>query len=398
MKLSKQFWFPGGILFLCALGLQWSPAALSAAKPYLTVFFLLVLAVGAVLGGMYNRSRLVISVAMFGIAAWLLLVRHGQPHWRIQTLLLLLPLNVILFSFLPERGLLARTSLLCGGVLLLEAASAALLPGNAVPWMELQTERALLPASWFHWSWLGQPALLTFGLAAVLLTGLFLQLRRPADRAMFWSLTAAFVGIHSVDRPLLIPLYFGTAVLILAVAVVEHAHSMAYADALTGLPNRRALDEFLPQLHRRFSLAMVDIDHFKQFNDTYGHDAGDQVLRKIAGHLAAVSGGGRAFRYGGEEFSVVFPGQSCKEARVHLEALRVRIENAGFALRGALRPRRKPKERRSAPRRARFVRVTVSIGVAELGNDLGTPREVLEAADRSLYQAKRDGRNQVQSA
>jgi diguanylate cyclase (GGDEF)-like protein len=173
---------------------------------------------------------------------------------------------------------------------------------------------------------------------------------------------------------------------------------MAYLDALTELPNRRALDEFLPQLHGRFSLAMVDIDHFKKFNDTYGHDAGDQVLRKVAGHLANVSGHGRAFRYGGEEFSVVFPGQSRKEALPHLEALRARIEDAGFSLRGSLRPKRKPRERRSRPRGGKKVHVTVSIGVAELSDKLGSPQVVIEAADRALYRAKEEGRNQIQSA
>ena len=149
--------------------------------------------------------------------------------------------------------------------------------------------------------------------------------------------------------------------------------TMAYVDALTGLPNRRALDEFLPQLRRRFSLAMVDIDHFKTFNDTHGHDAGDQVLRKVAGHLATVSGGGRVFRYGGEEFCVVFPGQSRKEAQPHLEALRARIEDAGFRLRGRLRPKRKPPERRSRSRGGIKVHVTVSIGVAERGETFRLP-------------------------
>ncbi|MGH9858754.1 MAG: GGDEF domain-containing protein, partial [Candidatus Acidiferrales bacterium] len=143
---------------------------------------------------------------------------------------------------------------------------------------------------------------------------------------------------------------------------------------------------------------MVDIDHFKKFNDTYGHDAGDQVLRKVAIHLAAVSGGGRAFRYGGEEFTVVFPGLSDKEAQPFLEALRVRIEDAGFRLRGALRPKRKPKERRARVRGGKKVHVTVSIGVAEYGGKLDSAQAVIDAADRALYRAKEAGRNQVQLA
>jgi diguanylate cyclase (GGDEF)-like protein len=349
---------------------------------------------------MYNRSRPVASLVVLGAAAWLLPALYanaanGAPHWRLQALALLLPLNLILFSLLPDQGLRARTSLLSAGALAVQALALAFLPRAGVGWMQLQLERAPLPAGWFRWSWAGQPALLAFGLAAVLLGGQFLWRRRPTDRGLFWALAAAFMGIHAVHGPRLAMLYFGSGALIVAVSLVEHAHTMAYMDALTGLPNRRALDEFLPQLRRRFSLAMVDVDHFKKFNDTHGHDAGDQVLRKVAGQLATLTGGGRVFRYGGEEFCVVFPGLSRKEAQPHLEALRARIEEAGFRLRGPRRPKRKPRERRSRSRGGVKVHVTVSIGVAELSETFNSPRAVIEAADGALYRAKEEGRNQV---
>jgi diguanylate cyclase (GGDEF)-like protein len=347
---------------------------------------------------MYNRSRLVITLAVFGAAAWLLpalYAANGAPHWRLQALVLLLPLNIILFSLWPDQSLRARTSLLGAAILAVQAATLALLPRAAVPWMELQLKRAPLPTGWFRWSWAGQPALLAFGLAALLLAGHFLWRRRAIDRGLFWSLVAVFVGIHAVNVPHLTVLYFGSGALILAVSLIEHAHAVAYADALTSLPNRRALDEFLPGLNGHFSLAMVDVDHFKNFNDAYGHDAGDQVLRKVATHLATISRTGRAFRYGGEEFCVVFPGYACREAGPHLEALRARIEEAEFSLRGPLRPKRKPRERRSKPRGGRRVHVTVSIGVAEPGDNSSSPQTVMEAADRALYRAKQEGRNQV---
>ena len=400
VKLSKQLWFPGGVLLLCVAGLQLWATGLSATQPFLTVFFLLALAGGAALGWMYNRSRPVASLLVLGVAAWLLPALYGDatnggPHWRLQTLALLLPLNLVLFSLLPDHGLRARTSLLSAGALAVQAVAVTFLSGSAVVWMERQLARAPFPPGWFGWSWAGQPALVAFGLAAIVLAGNFLWRRRPTDRGLFWAVAAAFVGIHAVHNPRLAMLYFGSGALILAVSLIEHAHTMAYVDALTGLPNRRALDEFLPQLSRRFSLAMVDVDHFKKFNDTYGHEAGDQVLRKVAGQLAKLSGGGRVFRYGGEEFCVVFPGQPRKEAQPHLEALRVRIEEAGFRLRSPFRPKRKPPERRSRPRRAIEVHVTVSIGVAELGESFDSPRAVIEGADRALYRAKEEGRNQV---
>jgi diguanylate cyclase (GGDEF)-like protein len=267
-----------------------------------------------------------------------------------------------------------------------------------VSWIQLQLNWAPLPSEWFGWAWAGQPTLLAFGLAAILLAYLFAWRRRPTDRGLFWSLAAAFVGVHVVSDTRLAMLYFGSGALVLVVSLVEHAHAMAYVDALTELPSRRALDEFLPQLHGRFALAMVDIDYFKRFNDAYGHAAGDQMLRKVASQLRAVGGGGRVFRYGGEEFAVVFPGRPRKDVLPHLESLRARIDATGFSLRGSLRPTQKPSERRATARAGRKLHLTVSIGVAELSEKLASAELVIEAADRALYRAKEGGRNQVQAA
>src|SRR5215475_3125232 len=99
----------------------------------------------------------------------------------------------------------------------------------------------------------------------------------------------------------------GTAGLIVAAAIVENSYRLAYHDELTLLPGRRAFNEAVMHLEHPFVIAAVDIDHFKSFNDTHGHDTGDQVLKLVAARLAEVGGGGRAFRYGGEEFTVIFP-------------------------------------------------------------------------------------------
>src|SRR5207253_10497288 len=126
-----------------------------------------------------------------------------------------------------------------------------------------------------------------------------------------------------------------------------------YVDELTGLPGRRALNAALLKLGSRYTLAMVDIDHFKRLNDTHGHLVGDQVLRKVAAALARVTGGGHAFRYGGEEFAVIFPGCSVAETLPHLEGLRQSIGGSAFVVRTVGRPRReskKPTPARRAPK------------------------------------------------
>lgn len=172
---------------------------------------------------------------------------------------------------------------------------------------------------------------------------------------------------------------------------------MAFRDDLTGLPSRRALNEQLPGLGNRYAIAMVDVDHFKRFNDTYGHDVGDQVLRMVGAKMMSVTGGGRPFRYGGEEFTVLFPGKTCKDAAPHLERLRQSIEDYRMNLRSGDRPAddERGRNKRAGSRGSDSVSVTVSIGVAEINNRFTDPHSVIKGADEALYKAKGKGRNQV---
>lgn len=185
----------------------------------------------------------------------------------------------------------------------------------------------------------------------------------------------------------------------LAIALIQEAFSLAYLDELTGIPGRKALQKHLAGLGRRYAIAMLDVDHFKSFNDTYGHDVGDQVLRLVAARVKAVTLGGRAYRYGGEEFTILFPGKSAQQVVPALESVRESI--AGYTLQ--LREEDRPdddkigRNRRGQPK-GKGVNVTISIGVAEPADDLTEPKAVMKAADQSLYQAKKAGRNCVQVA
>ncbi|HKN88528.1 MAG TPA: GGDEF domain-containing protein [Nitrospiraceae bacterium] len=112
------------------------------------------------------------------------------------------------------------------------------------------------------------------------------------------------VHVHHLQDSLL---YFIVSGVILGVALLQSSYAMAYHDELTGLAGRRAFNDTLLRLGSEYVIVMIDIDHFKRFNHTYGHEVGDQVLRMVASHITPVSGGGQGFRYGGEEFAVVFP-------------------------------------------------------------------------------------------
>jgi GGDEF domain-containing protein len=180
---------------------------------------------------------------------------------------------------------------------------------------------------------------------------------------------------------------------------MEISYAMAYKDDLTNLPARRALMRDLQAAGDTYSIAMVDVDHFKKFNDRYGHDVGDQVLRMVAARLASAPGGCKAYRYGGEEFTLLFPSKTVQKALPHLKEVRRSVEESSFILRSWRRPRKKPVDpgswRGDGKQEPRRLSVTVSIGVADSTPKESSPDAVLKKADRALYRAKESGRNQV---
>ncbi len=183
-------------------------------------------------------------------------------------------------------------------------------------------------------------------------------------------------------------LFFAAAQLALLVGFFEDSYRLAFHDELTGLPGRRALDEAMLDLGGVFAIAMVDIDHFKRFNDRHGHDAGDQVLRMVADELAKTGGSGRVYRYGGEEFTILYPGSVVADLRTEIERLRASIAGRDFALRAPDRPTTKPSQPKGRAQPTRRVTVTVSIGAAGSNSRRKTADAVLQAADRALYRAK----------
>jgi GGDEF domain-containing protein len=146
---------------------------------------------------------------------------------------------------------------------------------------------------------------------------------------------AFFLWVAHFYLPQWLPLSLLLTVIALffLITVLIDSYFLAYRDELTGLPSRRALFNLSLSLGRKYSLAMVDIDHFKKFNDTYGHDVGDQVLKLVAAKLAQVTGGGKAFRYGGEEFTIVFPSKDIKRVLPHLDSIRQAVADYEIVLR-----------------------------------------------------------------
>ncbi|MGB8062114.1 MAG: GGDEF domain-containing protein, partial [Candidatus Sulfotelmatobacter sp.] len=233
---------------------------------------------------------------------------------------------------------------------------------------------------------------------------------------LFWSLLAFFLSLRVTGNARISIVYAATAACILAISIIENSYLLAYHDELTTLPSRRAFKEALLRLQDPYSIAVVDIDHFKKFNDTYGHDSGDQVLRLVASNLGQVTGGGQAYRCGGEEFNILFPGKSTAEVVEHLERLRENIQTSEFRMRGNDRrqaprgPDRRNEKNRGRAAKGHVIRqlaqdksptslsVTVSIGVATSSRQDDEPDSVLKAADKALYRAKANGRNRLETA
>jgi len=220
---------------------------------------------------------------------------------------------------------------------------------------------------------------------------------RPVDVGIASALVAFFLGCEFMDVPGAFSVFMSAAGVILLVAVLQESHRLAFRDELTNLPSRRALEERLAGLGPSYAIAMIDVDHFKQFNDAHGHHVGDQVLKLVAARLAKIEGGGYSYRYGGEEFCVLFSDRTLEEAMPHLERLRKDIEDYRIAVRGGNRPREREAGSRLRATRPpeKTLSVTVSIGAAERDDTLIRPLLVIRAADEALYRAKRAGRNRV---
>jgi diguanylate cyclase (GGDEF)-like protein len=398
MDLAKRLVaivFPEGLVLL-AVGVALHVNALRESLQTLAGFYpYAVFGVGLLLAWRFGRNQMFLALLVLALAeralAYTTLSVHGDAVYQAVTLLL--PLNLAVLALLRERGMLSPSGLIRLSAVLLQAGVVVL--ATRWTWLVAPVEGwSLYPEALFRWTSLGDLPLLAFGAATAIMAAR-LVVRPGADsRGFLWALVAAFLGLNASGHTRSI--YLATAGLLLTIAVIETSHSMAYRDGLTGLPARRALDEALVRIGGQYTVAMVDIDHFKKLNDTYGHDVGDQVLRMVAAKLSQVSGGGRAFRYGGEEFAILFPRRSADDTLLFLEAVRQEIEDTAFKLRGPNRPRKKPKQKPKGGRRSKRVTVTVSIGVAEPGGGRTTPLEVVDAADQALYRAKEGGRNRIE--
>lgn len=420
----KSLFVPGGILLLAAVALL-TGGFLPISAAAVDFYYYAVFGAGILLAWRFHSSRVLFALITLFLAHRAIeffsagrVVFLGPGRIAFECIAFLVPINFVVFSLVRERGLAIPAVTPRLVLLFFESVLVAFFcrPGETNSPVLLRV--AFLNRSLFHWTRIPQLALLAFAVAfGFLLVRLFLY-RKPLESGLLWSLCATFLGLQTISVDRIAIAYWATAGLLLITSIIENSYVLAYHDELTSLPARRAFNEALLRLEAPYAIAIVDIDHFKSFNDTYGHDTGDQVLGMVAAKLARVGSGGQAFRVGGEEFSILFAGKSMKEVVPHLEALRTLIEESRFRVRSTPERRNAPRgagrrieDKKNATRRVlnrsrNFseepslggLSVTVSIGVAEPGAKTREVEQVIQAADKALYRAKKSGRNRVETA
>src|SRR5881392_3966115 len=380
MKRILFLLVPEAPILVAAALLVTLPGLRPAANGLVDVYPYTVLAAALLLGFRFNRSRLVFTVALLALAQYVLDRGLETPEQRLlfHATTFLLPLNLALVALLPERGTVTTRGLIRWVLIAVQVIVVAFLAKSFPVQATAVLRTRFLPSFLSDWTPLAQPALVAFlGMGAVLVLAWLREPQAPV-RGYTYALIAAFLGLTWKAVGPGQEIWIATAGLVLVVAVVEASYMMAYRDGLTELPGRRALNEALPRLGGQFTVAMVDVDHFKRFNDTYGHDPG----------------GATAYRYGGEEFALIFSGKGAEECLPHLEELRETVETSRFTMRRRFRPRNKPAAPKGRKTREAIV-ITVSIGVAEKTQRHSTADQVIQAADKALYRAKESGRNRV---
>ncbi len=355
--------------------IPWLPLAISG------VLFLVV--------GFFNFSRILFA-GLISLSIWTFLkLDFANSHYT-QLAIVLISLNMLLIAFYKERGTYSITGLFRIALIFCQ-------PGILAVAYVFKADELHQIITWPHVAIQGFnlsiPALALFSLCFVyLFVKLFVQTLLIDAYLLITLVFSGWLLIMPPASEIQLSLLVSLNQLLLVMALFKRTLSMAYIDELTGLPGRRALNERMVKLDKNYTAAMLDIDFFKKFNDTYGHDVGDQVLRMVAQKIRKVKGG-TAYRYGGEEFCVLFPTTDIELAADAIEQVRISIEESSLKVRSKKRTKNNNKGRnlRGLGGGGEHVSVTISGGLATARSKTNP----LKAADVALYQAKNQGRNRI---
>jgi diguanylate cyclase (GGDEF)-like protein len=302
---------------------------------------------------------------------------------------ILLPINAVWLGFSKERGIVSTYG-----------RNKALIILAQIIWIfiNMMGKSSVPVTAGLDQAFIGlkAPALVFYILSIFVLLLSYILKNQYINLVFVAVLLTSIISLYFAHRPTLNAIFISAIFTIFVVAILDISYSLAFYDALTGVLSRRALEQELLKLRNRYSIAMIDLDHFKHINDKFGHDVGDEVLKMVASLLIKTAGHSKVFRYGGEEFVVLFSGVGYNEIIPQLEKMRKAVERRPFILRSDERPKQKAEKVKTIVSRGReAVNVTVSIGVAQKTDLLKTCNDVIRKADEALYKSKNGGRNCV---
>lgn len=353
--------------------------------PYLMVIFALFMSLW------YQNSNSFYLVCFILVSYIFISVAATKSPMLLETVLLvsiLLPINAVWLGFSKERGILSTYGRNKAIIILGEVIWIFINMMGKSSAQDFEITEAVLKIK--------APALILFILAIGVLLASFLLKKQTMDINFVAILLTALIALHFAHRPLLMAIFTTAIFLIVVLALFDVSYSLAFRDTLTGVLSRRAMEQELLKLGNKYTIAIADLDHFKHINDNFGHDVGDEVLKMVASILQTYSGRAKVFRYGGEEFVILFSGVTCDEAIPTLEKMRKAIERRPFVLRAEDRPKDKPDKVPKGSSKGRGVlHVTMSFGVAQKTDMLKSGLEVIRKADEALYKSKNGGRNRI---
>jgi len=386
MRRTLDWLLPGGVVLLVgfsvALGSAGLASAASTGLPWIAFGW------AAYVAATRHRSRVMALVA--GLAVLELLASTGEGNAAAFHLggglfalaaVLLVALDdhrVLSMRGLGQLGLLAVPGVLAGVAFRLAPdALESFLSLEVIPWVM------------FGGDGVSQPVVGAFVLAIPLGLGVASVRGGTVERGAWWALVSVGLALFMAQEHSAASILLMSGGLILGLSVLDPSARWGDRDALTGLPGRSLLLRDLQSMGGTFATSVVDIQDFPNLQDQYGHDVSGQILRMVASRLAKLPGGGRAYRYGGDEFALLFPGKTKEEARKHLGSFQRSLEESPFVLRRWPRPGGSAEDKKSQDPEAdsspEWLPLRVSIGVADSAGAHSSPEAILGRADEEAH-------------
>ena len=358
------------------------PKALADAMQFLPML-LFIFVTGVALH--FNQARILSYLLMLGSLFIFLDNNWLDSELKYALFASFTPIAILFVMLLKQQGVFTIRALPEFLILLFTLLFALWLIREQPEWIHHFLFTNWLPEKYFDWTELSQSTLIIYCVTVISIL-ILLALRKNSLTVTALGMIAILImALQFKTRETDLMLLISTGLLLCLITVLQESWRMAYLDELTLLPGRRALREKLQSLLGLYTLVMVDIDLFKKFNDSYGHEIGDEALRTIAAKLNKVTGGGTAYRYGGEEFTLVFANKSKEQVKQYIEELREHIAKSPFVVKRRTNKKTKRGKDKS-------VTITVSCGIAD-SIGISTTEETLKKADVALYKAKKKGRN-----